>query len=64
MESNLTECKECKQKKLRILVGKYPSKNKKYTDDTGKLWSGKLCPLCNHNRVLAAMRKARGTIIG
>ena len=61
MEANITECKVCKQKKLRVLAGQFPSRNKKYTDDTGKLWSGKTCPSCNHVRILASMRKLRGT---
>lgn len=62
-DANLTICRVCGEKKIRIDAGRYPSKNKRYTDDTGKLWSGRTCPSCNHPRILAAMRKARGTII-
>lgn len=58
-EANLTECRGCLQKKTRINAGRYPSKNIKYTDELGKLWSGKLCPACNHPRIVAAMQKNR-----
>lgn len=63
METNLHECKVCNQKKLRILAGRYPSNNNKYTNEAGKLWSGRTCPDCNHQRLVNTMRVKRGSKI-
>ena len=46
MEVNETECRVCKQKKLRVLVGKFNAKDKRYTNEHGKLWNGRKCPEC------------------
>lgn len=59
-ESNLTICRKCMEKKLRVFVGKYPSGNKRYKDEFGNLWSGNICPSCNKNRIKEAMRVKRG----
>lgn len=58
-EINLHECKACLIKKTRMLAGRYPSNNNKYTDEQGRLWSGRLCPDCNHSRLLITMRQKR-----
>lgn len=58
-EINLHECKKCQQKKLRVLAGRYPSNNNKYTDEHGRLWSGRTCPDCNHARLVSHMRNKR-----
>ena len=59
MESNLRACKICKQLKNRIQSGKFDTRNKKYVDENGKLWSGSICPPCNTERVKLAMRIKR-----
>jgi len=58
MESNLRLCKICKQLKTRTLAGKW-SKDNKWTDESGKLWSGSVCPSCNHERLKVVMRIKR-----
>ena len=58
-EANVRECRVCKEKKLRILAGKYPSMNNKYVDETGDLWSGKTCPSCNKARIREKMKSIR-----
>lgn len=59
-ESNLRLCKRCNQVKRRILLGKFPnSRDKKWSDDSGKLWSGSVCPPCNAERAKEIMRKKR-----
>lgn len=52
-------CKQCSEIKTCILVGKFDHKNKKYTDETGSYWNGKLCPTCNRGRVKEVMRGKR-----
>lgn len=59
MESNLRSCKVCRELKSRILAGKYDAKNNKYTDESGKLWNGSVCPPCNLERVKNKMREKR-----
>lgn len=61
-EQNITQCKICKEMKLRIFVGKFDHKNKKWSDESGKLWSGKICPSCNVERSKFNMRKLRNKI--
>lgn len=58
-EENLRKCKDCNQMKMRILIGQFDYKNKKYTDETGKLWSGSRCPQCQVDRARENMRKLR-----
>lgn len=52
------ECKNCKQTKIKIKVGKYKTASK-FVDETGKLWLGKLCPSCNVERSKANMQRLR-----
>jgi hypothetical protein len=61
MESNFQICKKCQQKKLRILVGKYPNGDNKYQDELGKPWNGKTCSRCYGDVQKARMRAKRGT---
>lgn len=58
-ETNLRACKICKQLKSRTLSGKFDERNKKYTDESGKLWNGSVCGSCNQERVKLAMRIKR-----
>jgi Zn finger protein HypA/HybF involved in hydrogenase expression len=52
-EANLHKCKQCGNLVLRKLDGNFPSKNKKWVDEEGKLWRGKICPKCHrHNQKL------------
>jgi hypothetical protein len=48
-ESNTTTCRGCGQLKTRICVGSFTSKNKKFADEHGKLWSGLKCPDCHRS---------------
>lgn len=59
MESNLRLCKKCNVLKNRIESGKFDLKNKKYVDESGKLWNGSVCGVCNQERVKLAMRIKR-----
>lgn len=64
-------CKRCNELKTRnvkhiidhngiSVPDYYPgSKNKKYIDDNGKLWSGKSCPDCHRLRVKEGMKNLR-----
>lgn len=54
-------CKTCNEVKTCILVGKFDQRNKKYTDESGSYWNGKVCPQCNKVRVRENMRKKRET---
>lgn len=59
-ESNLTHCKVCHELRVRQEDGKFPnSKNKRYKDETGKLWNGKTAPCCHGKKVKENMKKLR-----
>lgn len=58
-ESNLVICKVCEQPKQRVCIGTYTSKNRKYTDQHGKLWNGKVCPQCHRNKIKNSMYTMR-----
>lgn len=62
-ESNLRLCKKCNEVKRRTLAGKFPDgRDKRYVDDSGKLWNGSMCPSCNAERareVMSAKRKRK-----
>lgn len=59
MEENLRACKVCQQLKQRILVGKFDTKNKRYHDESGKTWSGSVCPACHQERMKNNMKALR-----
>jgi hypothetical protein len=58
-ESDLSTCRLCEQIKLRRFVGKFDDKNKKYVDDQGKLWNGRVCPQCHSDRSRSNMKRLR-----
>lgn len=60
METNKRLCKVCNILKDRTESGLYPDgKNKKYIDDSGKLWNGSVCGPCNVQRSYNNMKKLR-----
>lgn len=58
-EENYHICKVCLKLKKKIQDGKYNAKDKRWQDDDGLLWSGKVCGSCNRERAKEVMRKAR-----
>lgn len=53
-------CKICNQLKSRIQMGTFPNKScKRWIDESGKQWSGKVCPECQANRAKVNMRRLR-----
>ena len=59
-EKNKRLCKRCSQLKERIEDGKYPNgRDKKWRDESGKLWSGNICGECNNSRSKEIMRTTR-----
>lgn len=59
-ESNITVCKVCNLPKVKIVAGKYPKgKTKKYVDELGGHWNGKICAVCNRARVRKVMQASR-----
>lgn len=62
IEISEAHCKSCKILKKRILIGKFDLYNKKYIDDNGLTWNGKMCGECHQKRVkehMANLRKNR-----
>lgn len=60
MEQNLRICKICKQLKNRIQDGKFTNnKDKRWRDESGKLWNGSICPHCNNERLKNKMKEKR-----
>ena len=65
MESDKRLCKICGELKIRTMVGKYPdNRNKKFADESGKLWNGSVCGSCNVKRSHENMKKLRQRIKG
>lgn len=56
---NLTQCKGCKEYLVKSITGTFAKNNKRYTDELGRLWNGKLCPKCNTLRLKLHMRNKR-----
>jgi len=60
IESNKRLCKRCGQLRTRTEAGRYPSsKNKRYVDEEGKLWNGKVAPCCHTPQIKSNMRQLR-----
>lgn len=59
IEANLKRCKVCDQIKKRIQMGTYDGKNKKWVDESGKLWNGLMCPICHKGKAKSVMQKLR-----
>lgn len=60
METDKRLCKLCDTLKARTLVGKFPDgKNKKFSDESGKLWNGSVCGTCNVKRSHENMKRLR-----
>lgn len=59
MEENITKCRKCLQPKVRRMVGKFASNNKKYEDDNGKTWRGLMCPQCHKEDIKSRMQAMR-----
>lgn len=62
-EKNLTKCKKCEVIKYRILDGKFDKINKRWKDESGRLWSGKLCPDCQAEKMRQHMKLKRTKIV-
>lgn len=62
LEQNLSTCRVCGENKERIEDGKYTGgsgRNKRWRDDTGRLWRGRVCPDCHKSEMKERMVKAR-----
>lgn len=59
VEENYHICKVCLKLKKRKQDGLYNKKDKRWMDEDGLLWSGKVCGSCNRERAKETMRKAR-----
>lgn len=59
-------CKECHVELKRFRGGMYPNgKDTKYTDETGREWSGRKCPACHNKANIDRQKtKRRGTVNG
>lgn len=56
-EYELIICKCCGQAKKRYNAGRRPNlKDTRYVDENGKEWSGRRCPRCQVQSVLARKR--------
>lgn len=59
MEVSVIKCKECGELKKRHLDGTYDGINKRWRDEEGRVFNGKLCPECHQFRSKVNMRKLR-----
>lgn len=58
---DLRQCKLCGETKIRIQAGNFDEKNKKFVDESGKLWNGLVCPPCNHTRMKNLYQSRKGS---
>lgn len=60
-EKNLRKCKQCNEVKYRIMDGKYDSINKRWRDQTGKTWNGRICGECHikNQKELQRLRRSK-----
>lgn len=61
-EQNYHTCKVCLKLKLRKQDGLYNKKDKRWMDEDGLLWSGKVCGSCNRGRAKETMKRARANV--
>lgn len=60
IEKNLSTCRLCGVPKERIEDGKYgESRNKRWRDEEGRLWRGRVCPDCHKGEMKERMVKSR-----
>lgn len=60
IETRLILCKVCNIIKKAFLDSKYPDgKDKRWRDEQGKLFNGKLCPVCHSDKVKEHIKKKR-----
>lgn len=62
-EFSIIKCKGCGEEKKRILFGRYPnSKDKRWVDDTGREFNGRMCPSCNSRKKAQQQKNKRQLI--
>ena len=60
LEQNLSTCRVCGENKERIQDGKYgESRNKRWKDEKGQLWRGRVCPDCHKSEMKSRMSTSR-----
>lgn len=59
IERRIINCKVCREDKEAIQNGTYDGKNKRWVDNEGRAFNGKVCAPCNLNRVKNNMKKLR-----
>ena len=64
MEEDLSQyvvtCRGCAGQKVRKPAGLFSNgKDRRWVDQTGKLWNGRKCPDCNRQRAKVTMKKVR-----
>lgn len=59
MEQDTRACKRCGELKIRIHSGMYDNRTKKFVDDKGAHWNGRVCPECNKKRVKTSIKQLR-----
>lgn len=60
METSTILCKVCKELKIRVQDGTFDGKNKRWRNESGQLFNGKICPTCELTRVKNKMKEKRG----
>jgi hypothetical protein len=58
-ETSVVKCKKCLETKTRYLAGKHKKGDKKWVDESEKLWNGHTCPPCNVKRAGNTMKVLR-----
>lgn len=59
VETSVIVCKICKQMKTRYQNGMFDIKSKRWVDEHGKLFNGKVCPECHKNKVKEQIKNKR-----
>lgn len=59
-EKDLRICKVCRELKVRIANGRYPNrKDRRFVDESGLSWNGRVCGTCHAGKMKEKMRVKR-----
>lgn len=56
---DITTCRECNKKVLRVEEAPFPNGGRRFVDEKGALWNGRVCPACNRLRAAESMSERR-----
>lgn len=60
-ESKVVECSGCRKTLKKFFAGRYANfKDKRWCDENGRQWNGKVCPQCHADKCAQRKRLRKG----